>query len=104
MRNGLHVEERMEEWVDELSRHLHESRQFSLEGGVDIFIFIGGNFEVLLKLFDRTMLGAWPRSHYEAYLEKVLLVVERLLLLVPELCERVIIAIVINELQSIMRH
>lgn len=46
----LHVEERMEQRVDELGRHLHESRQLVLHGSVDVLVFVRGNLEILLEL------------------------------------------------------
>ena len=49
-RNGLHVEERMEKWVDEACCELHESGQLVLHGCVDIIIFVRCNLKVLFDL------------------------------------------------------
>lgn len=49
-RDILHVEERMEERVDELCRLYHESREFVLHSRVDVLVVIGRLFEVLFKL------------------------------------------------------
>ena len=48
--NVLHVEEGMEEGIDELSRECHEPREIVLQRGVDIIIFVGRQFKVLLQL------------------------------------------------------
>lgn len=45
--NALHVEERMEEWVDELGSHDEELGQLVLHRCVDVIIFVTRNFEVL---------------------------------------------------------
>lgn len=46
----LHVEERVEQRVNELRRKHHEAREVLLERVIDIFVFICGNLEILFKL------------------------------------------------------
>lgn len=43
----LHVEERVEQWVNESSSKLKEVRQVSLEGGIDEVVVVGCSFKVL---------------------------------------------------------
>lgn len=46
----LHVIERVEQRIDEPRGHLHEVRKICLHCVIDVFVFVGGNLEVLLKL------------------------------------------------------
>lgn len=44
----------MEQRVDKLRSHLHESRQIGLQGSVDVIVLVGRNLEVLFELRIRT--------------------------------------------------
>ncbi len=48
--NVLHVEERVEEGIDELGREGHEPREVVLQRGIDIIILVGRQLKVLLQL------------------------------------------------------
>ena len=95
----LHVVEGVEEGVDELRRLDKEARKLVLHCGVDEFVLVGRDFEVL---FELRASGHLPtREHGKGtHLKQVLLVVESLLFLVSEFRQRVIEAIVVNQLRQ----
>ena len=47
----------MEEGINQLSCHLHESWQIRLHGSIDIVILVGGDLEVLFKLERQVNIG-----------------------------------------------
>ena len=55
--HSLHIEEGVEQGVDELSCHLHEPWQISLQSSVDIIVLVGRNLKVLLKLIKTRLEG-----------------------------------------------
>ena len=50
MKHVLHVVERMEEGIDELSGLYEESGQFVLHGGIDVVVLVRCDLKVLLEL------------------------------------------------------
>lgn len=77
---SLHIVEAVEEGSHQSLDLLKEDWQFLLHGVVEVLVVCTGSLELLLKL------------------EKVLLILERLLLFVLELRKRVVEAVVIHEL------
>lgn len=60
--NVLHIEKGVKQRIDELSCKNHETREVSLKGCVDVFIFIGSYLKILLKLC-----GEMSESQYAIY-------------------------------------
>ena len=58
-RNRLHVEERMEKWVDEACCQLHESGQLVLHGCVVVIILVRCNLKVLFDLHRQVSTSKW---------------------------------------------
>lgn len=64
--NVLHVEEGMEERVNESGGENHEAWQVRLHGGIDIIILVRRDLEVLLKLTRSRKREDVVSSEYEA--------------------------------------
>ncbi len=45
--HALHVEERVEEGINERCCQLHEAGEILLEGGINVVVFVGRQFKVL---------------------------------------------------------
>lgn len=83
--NSLHVVERVKQGRNEARRHFEEARQLLPHGIVVVLVIGRGRFKLLLQL------------------EQVLLILQRLFLLLAQLTEGVVDAIVVNQLRLEMR-
>ena len=89
----------MKEGIDETSCKHQKPRQILLHGIVEIIIVIRSNLKVLFQLHRWSPNNGHDRDTGRNHLEKIFLVAEGLLFLIPQLCQRVVEAVVVHQLE-----
>ena len=103
----------MEDGLDERSRELEKVGQFLLDEGVPVLILVARNLEILLDLWkalqgqkssaDDVNVRARQRIA-RTHLEEVLLIAQALFLLLPQLVERVVVTVKVDQLVPLQTH
>lgn len=89
----------MEERVDEVGGHFKESWQLGLQELVVLLVLAGSELEILLNLGRSSSASLSERRPGQlTHLEQVFLVRERLLLLLPQLVQAVIMSVKVDQL------
>ena len=103
----------MEDGLDERSRELEKVGQFLFDERVPVLILVARNLEILLDLWkalqgqkssaDDVNVRARQRIA-RTHLEEVLLIAQALFLLLPQLVERVVVTVKVDQLVSLQTH
>ena len=78
----------------------HESGDICFHSVVDRLVFSGGDFKILFQLRPFSPTSRLVANMIATHLEQILLIIECLLFLVAQLCERVVESIVIYQLRT----